>query len=56
MATTTSKATLGYFVQLGGIGAIVVGAVLSVHHAAIAASFLGGAAAFYIGEKIRTLS
>jgi len=54
--TASSKTTLGYFVQLGGIGALVVGAILSVHHVAIAASFLGGAAAFYIGEKIRTLS
>ena len=38
------------------IGALVLGALLSVHHAAIAAAFLGGAAAFYIGEQIRTLA
>jgi hypothetical protein len=50
-----SNKTIGYAVQLGGFGALVVGAVLSMHHAAIAAAFLGGAAAFYIGEKIRTL-
>jgi len=30
--------------------------VLSAHHAAIAAAFLAGAAAFYVGEKIRTLA
>lgn len=53
---SASKTTIGYVVQLSGIGALVLGAVLSVHHAAIAAAFLGGAAAFYIGEKIRTLS
>ena len=53
---SVSKKTLGYAVQLGGAGAIVVGAVLSVHHAAIAAAILGGAAALYIGNKIRALS
>jgi hypothetical protein len=50
------KTTIGYIVQLAGIGALAVGAVLSVHHAAIAAAFVGGAAAFYVGEKIRTLA
>jgi hypothetical protein len=53
---SASKTTIGYVVQLGGIGSLITGAVLSVHHAAIAAAFLGGAAAFYIGEKIRTLA
>jgi hypothetical protein len=53
---SASKTTIGYVVQLGGIGALVLGAVLSVHHAAIAAAFLGGAAAFYVGEKVRTLA
>jgi hypothetical protein len=53
---TASKTTIGYIVQLGGIGAFALGAVLSFHHAAIAASFAGGAAAFYVGQKIRTLA
>ena len=53
---SASKTTIGYIVQLGGIGAFALGAVLSFHHAAIAASFVGGAAAFYVGKKIRTLS
>jgi hypothetical protein len=53
---TLSKKTIGYIVQLGGIAAFAVGAVLSFHHAGIAASFAGGAAAFYVGEKIRTLA
>jgi hypothetical protein len=56
MASTISRTTLGYIVQLGGIGAFAVGAVLSAHHALIAAAFAGGAAAFYVGEKIRTLA
>jgi hypothetical protein len=53
---SASKTTIGYVVQLGGIASLVLGAVLSVHHAAIAAAFLGGATAFYIGEKTRTLA
>jgi len=53
---SASKTTIGYIVQLGGIGAFALGAVLSFHHAAIAASFAGGAAAFFVGKKIRTLA
>jgi hypothetical protein len=53
---SVSKKTLGYAVQLGGAGGLVVGAVLGVHHVAIAAAILGGAAALYIGKKIRALS
>jgi hypothetical protein len=50
---SASKSFIGYAVELGGFGAFVVGAVLSVHHAAIAACFVGGAAAVYAGKKIR---
>ena len=53
---SVSKKILGYAVQLGGAGALVVGAVLGVHHVVIAAAILGGAAALYIGKKIRALS
>jgi hypothetical protein len=52
---TISKKTIGYLVQLGGIAAFAVGVVLSFHHAGIAAAFASGAAAFYVGEKIRAL-
>ena len=48
---SASKTTIGYIVQLGGIGAFALGCVLSFHHAAIAASFAGGAAAFYVGKR-----
>jgi hypothetical protein len=51
-----SRTTLGYIVQLGGIAAFTVGAALSLHHLPIGISFLGGAAAFYVGKKIRTLT
>ena len=53
---SASKTTVGYIVQLGGIAAFALGAVLSFHHAVIAAAFVGGAAAFYVGKKIRTLA
>jgi hypothetical protein len=53
---STSKTTIGYFVQLGGIAAFALGAILSMHHIAIGAAFLSGAAAFYIGEKLRSLT
>lgn len=51
---TISKTKLGYLVQLGGIASLTLGAVFSMHHVAIGVAFLGGAAAFYVGEKIRT--
>ncbi len=54
--TGISKKTIGYLVQLGGIAAFTLGAIFSLHHMAIGASFLGGAAAFYVGEKIRTMA
>jgi hypothetical protein len=51
-----NKKMIGYFVQLGGIASLTLGVILSMHHVAIGAAFLGGAAAFYVGEKIRTLA
>lgn len=53
---SASKKTIGYLVQLGGIAACAVGAVLSFHHAAIAECFAAGAAAFYVGQKIRSMT
>jgi hypothetical protein len=55
-ASGASKRTVGYIVQLAGIASLTLGAIFSVHHLALGAAFLGGAAAFYVGEKIRTLS
>ena len=57
-ATTTgaSRTTIGYIVQLCGVGAFALGAILSLHHIPIGASFVGGAAAFYVGQKIRVLT
>jgi hypothetical protein len=53
---SVTKSTLGYALQLGGAGSLIVGAVLGVHHAAIAATLLCGAAAVYVGAKIRGAS
>lgn len=51
-----SKKEVGYVVQLGGITAFAIGAALSIHHVPIAACFVGGAAAVYVGKKIRSLA
>jgi len=53
---SASRKSVGYIVQLSGLGAFTAGAILSVHHLAVAALFLGGAAAFYVGQKIATLA
>jgi len=53
---SASKKTIGYIVQLGGIASFTLGAIFSAHHIPIGAAFLGGAAAFYVGQKIRSLT
>lgn len=53
---SASKQKIGYFVQLGGVAAFATGAVLSVHHVAIAVCFIAGAVAVYVGKKIRSLA
>jgi len=51
--TSTSKMqTIGQIVELAGIAAFVVGMILSVHHYAIGAFFVGGAAAYFIGKEL----
>jgi hypothetical protein len=55
-AQSTSKSKIGYFVQIGGIVAFAAGVILSAHHVAIGAAFVGGAAAFYVGQKIRSFA
>jgi hypothetical protein len=51
--TTSPSQSLGQWVQLAGAGAFIVGAILSLHHYAIGICFVAGAAAFYIGKKMR---
>jgi hypothetical protein len=52
-SVTPQLQALGQYVQLGGIGALLAGAILSVHHYAIGLCIIGGATAFYIGKKMR---
>ncbi len=51
--TTSPSQSLGRWVQLAGAGAFITGAILSLHHSAIGICFVGGAAAFYVGKKMR---
>jgi hypothetical protein len=53
MTTEVTTKNIGEYAQLAGIGAIVVGAILSVHHYAIGACILLGAAAYYVGTKLK---
>ncbi|MGB6199251.1 MAG: hypothetical protein WA871_05830 [Candidatus Acidiferrales bacterium] len=50
---TTELQKIGEIVELAGFGAFIAGGVLSIHHYAIAACLVGGAAAVYIGKKLR---
>jgi hypothetical protein len=51
--TTSPSQLLGQWVQLAGAGAFITGAILSLHHFAIGICFVAGAAAFYVGKKMR---
>ena len=50
---SADKKKIGHYVQLGGIAAFTLGAILSLHHVAIGTAFIGGAVAFYVGQKIQ---
>jgi hypothetical protein len=52
MATASSH-VIGQYVQLAGAGVFITGAILSSHHYAIGICFVAGAAAFYVGKKMR---
>jgi hypothetical protein len=52
MATASSH-VIGQYVQLAGAGVFITGAILSLHHYAIGICFVAGAAAFYVGKKLR---
>jgi hypothetical protein len=53
-SATTSWQSIGLYVQIAGAGAFIAGIVLSLHHYAIGVCFIAGAAAFYIGKKLRS--
>ena len=52
MAST--KAVLaGEVAQVAGIGSVVAGLVLSLHHWPAALALVGGGVAYYLGKKLR---
>ena len=48
-----SSQAIGLYVQIGGAGAFIAGVVLSLHHYGTGICFIAGAAAFFIGKKMR---
>ena len=44
---------IGEVAQIAGVGAVVAGVVLSLHHWGAAAALIGGFAAFFVGKKLR---
>jgi hypothetical protein len=54
MASPNAKVVFaGEIAQIAGVGAVVLGVVLSLRHWAAAAALIGGIAAFFIGKKLR---
>ncbi len=45
----------GEIAQIAGVISAVAGVVLSLHHWPAAAALIGGAAAFFVGKKLRTM-
>lgn len=51
---TNSKVVfIGEVTQIAGVGAVVLGVVLCLHHWGAAAALIGGISAFFIGKKLR---
>jgi hypothetical protein len=53
IVTTSPSQSLGLWIELAGAGTFITGAILSLHHYAIGICFVAGAAAFYVGKKMR---
>jgi len=56
MTTTAAKLStqsIGLYLQIAGTGAFLAGVALSLQHSAIGICFIGGAAAFLAGKKMR---
>ena len=51
--TTSPSQSLGLWLELAGAVTFITGAILSLHHYAIGICFVAGAAAFYVGKKMR---
>ena len=46
---------IGQIVQLAGAVSLAAAMAMSVHHAAIAVTLIGGAAAYLVGRKLRSV-
>ena len=51
--STPSQHTIGQYLQIAGGGAFIGGVVLSLQHYGIAICFIAGAAAFFVGKKLK---
>ena len=54
-AATFSKQSVGLYVQIAGAGAFLAGVALSLQHLAIGICYLTGAAAFFVGKKLKAV-
>jgi hypothetical protein len=52
-ATKLSTQSIGLYLQIAGACAFFAGVALSLQHYAIGICFIGGAAAFFAGKKMR---
>jgi hypothetical protein len=50
---TAKTILIGQIAEVGGVGAVVVGVVLSLRHWGIALALIGGIAAYVTGKKLR---
>jgi hypothetical protein len=53
MSSATQRQVIGQWLELGGLAAVALGAALSVRHLAIGILFVAGAAAFFLGRRLR---
>jgi hypothetical protein len=53
MTISANMQFIGEIVYITGVGAMVAGVVLSLHHWPAALTLVGGAVTFYIGKKLR---
>ena len=51
--TAVSKHSLGQYVQIAGLAMLLVGGILSLQHFAIGICFGVGAAAYYVGGRLK---
>ena len=51
--TSAKIAFIGQVAQIAGVGAVVLGVVLSLRHWGAALALAGGIAAYFVGKKLR---